>query len=87
MAGLGTDGGAGTGRRSVLDAAAEAGRRSAQVMTGVVLMLVVAAALEGFARQLIDNTPGRLLVGGSMLLFWLAYFFALRTRGEGGESP
>jgi len=75
------------GRRSVLDAAAEAGRRSAQVMTGVVLMLVVAAALEGFARQLIDNTPGRLLVGGSMLLFWLAYFFALRTRGEGGESP
>ena len=75
------------GQRSVMQAAAEAGRRSAQVMTGVVLMLVVAAGLEGFARQLIDDTPGRLLVGGAMLLFWLAYFFALRRRGEGGEAP
>ncbi len=75
------------GQRSVMQAAAEAGRRSAQVMTGVVLMLVVAAGLEGFARQLIDDTPGRLLVGGAMLLFWLAYFFAFRRRGEGGEAP
>jgi len=32
----------------------------AQVMVGVVLMLIVAGLLEGFARQLIDNTAGRL---------------------------
>ena len=75
------------GQRSVMQAAAEAGRRSAQVMTGVVLMLVVAAGLEGFARQQSDDTPGRLLGGGAMLLFWLAYFFAFRRRGEGGEAP
>jgi len=62
--------------RSVLAAAAEAGRRAAQVMAGVVLMLVVAALLEGFGRQLIDNTAGRLSVGGFMLALWLAYFFA-----------
>jgi uncharacterized membrane protein SpoIIM required for sporulation len=64
------------GTRSVLTAAAEAGRRSAQVMAGVVLMLIVAALLEGFARQLVDNTLGRLAIGGFMLAFWLAYFFA-----------
>lgn len=66
------------GTMAVLDAAAAAGRRAAQVMAGVVLMLVVAALLEGFARQLVDSTPSRLGVGGSMLLLWCAYFFAFR---------
>ncbi len=70
------------GERTIMEAAAQAGRRSAQVMTGVVLMLIVAAMLEGFARQLIDNTPGRFVVGGFMLAFWLAYFFAYRGRAE-----
>ena len=63
------------GERPIVQAAAEAGRRAAQVMVGVVLMLIVAAMLEGFARQLINNTPGRLGVGGFMLAFWLLYFF------------
>jgi hypothetical protein len=71
----------------VLQAAAEAGRRAAQVMTGVVLMLVAAAVLEGFARQLIDNTPGRLAVGGGMLAFWLAYFFLFRRKVDGAPTP
>lgn len=68
------------GERTIMEAAAQAGRRAAQVMTGVVLMLVVAAILEGFARQLIDNTPGRFVVGGFMLAFWCAYFFAYRGK-------
>lgn len=66
------------GNRPVLVATAEAGRRSALVMTGVVLMLVVAALLEGFARQLVNETPARFAVGGFMLLAWSAYFFAYR---------
>lgn len=66
------------GNASVVDAAATAGRRAAQVMTGVVLMLVVAAVLEGFARQLVDSTPSRLTVGGFMLVLWTGYFFAFR---------
>jgi hypothetical protein len=45
-------------------------------------MLVFAAVLEGFGRQLIDNTPGRFTVGGFMLAFWLAYFYAFRRRAE-----
>lgn len=74
------------GALSVMQAAAEAGRRASQVMAGVVLMLVVAAMLEGFARQLIDNTPGRLAVGGFMLVFWLAYFLGLGRRTDGGPT-
>ena len=48
--------------------------------------LVVAAMLEGFARQLIDNTPGRFTVGGFMLVFWLAYFFAFRGGGAASRA-
>lgn len=66
------------GNRPVLQATAEAGRRAALVMTGVVLMLVVAALLEGFARQLVDDTFGRFAIGGFMLAGWCAYFFAFR---------
>lgn len=66
------------GNRPVLQATAEAGRRAALVMAGVVLMLVVAALLEGFARQLVDETFGRLAIGGFMLMLWSAYFFAFR---------
>jgi len=66
------------GNRPVLTAVAEAGRRAAVVMTGVVLMLVIAALLEGFARQLVDQTPGRFAIGGFMLLLWCSYFFAFR---------
>lgn len=66
------------GKLGVLASAAQAGRRAAMVMTGVVLMLVIAALLEGFARQLVDTTPGRFAIGGFMLAFWIAYFFAFR---------
>ncbi len=66
------------GKRPVLVAAAQAGQRAALVMTGVVLMLVVAALLEGFARQLVGTTLGRFAIGGFMLAFWCAYFFAFR---------
>jgi uncharacterized membrane protein SpoIIM required for sporulation len=69
------------GQRAVLDAAAEAGRRTATVMTGVVLMLIVAGLLEGFARQLINATAPRLALGGVMLAWWLLYFFAWRGTG------
>lgn len=72
------------GARSVLDAAAEAGRRASQVMAGAVLMLVVAAMLEGFARQLIDDTGGRLGLGLFMLVFWLVWIFGA-GRGQAEE--
>ena len=63
------------GKHSVLASAAAAGRRAATVMVGVELMLLVAGLLEGFARQMIDSTPGRAGVGLAMLAFWLFYIF------------
>lgn len=68
------------GTQAVLDAASAAGRRAATVMIGVVLMLVVAALLEGFARQLLDATAPRLAVGLIMLGFWITYFFVYRRQ-------
>jgi hypothetical protein len=49
-------------------------------------MLVVAGLLEGFARQLIDNTPARLAVGYGILAFWLAYFFLFRRIAVTSET-
>jgi len=66
------------GERAVLDAVGEAGRRAATVMVGVVLMLVVAGMLEGFARQLIEETAARLVLGWSVFALWCGYFFAFR---------
>jgi uncharacterized membrane protein SpoIIM required for sporulation len=67
------------GNQPVLAAASEAGRRGAVVMVGVVIMMVIAAFLEAFPRQLVEGTANRFLIGGSMLAFWLAYFFLYRT--------
>lgn len=68
------------GERPVLEAAGEAGRRAAVVMVGVVLMLIVAAGLEGFARQLVEHTPTRLAIGTFMFLAWTGYFFVFRGK-------
>lgn len=70
----------------LMQAIAQAGRRAAQVMAGVVLMMVIAALLEGYARQLIDHTPGRFVVGGFMLAFWIAYFFAFGRKSDRAPS-
>lgn len=66
------------GEAALLDAAAVAGRRAALVMSGVVLMLIVAAVLEGFFRQLVQNPVGRVAIGSFMLVFWIGYLFAWR---------
>jgi uncharacterized membrane protein SpoIIM required for sporulation len=70
------------GDRSVLAAASASGRRAAQVMAGVVLMLAIAGLLEGYGRQLVEQPMARGAIGGTMLLVWLTYFtFAGRGRG------
>jgi uncharacterized membrane protein SpoIIM required for sporulation len=63
------------GGLSRLDGMAAAGRESGTVMAGVVVMLFVAALLEGFVRQLVTTDWLRFLIGGSMLILWLAYFY------------
>lgn len=72
------------GNRAILTAMAESGRRASQVMAGVVLMLVFAAFLEAFPRQL-ATTDVRAGIGIFMLIFWLSYFFLFRRKPKGGE--
>lgn len=62
------------GVRSRLAAASEAGRRGALVMIGVVIMLLVAGLLEGFARQLITDDAARFAIAAAMFALWVAYF-------------
>ncbi len=63
------------GQKSVMASAAEGGQRAAQVMIGVVMMMIFAALLEAFPRQL-AGTEARAIIGVFMLIFWIAYFFA-----------
>lgn len=74
------------GDRSILLAAQQSGRRAAIVMAGVVIMLVAAAFLEAFPRQLVAATYDRLLIGGTFLALWFAYFFAYNPRNRGEEA-
>ena len=52
------------------------------VMIGVILMLLVAGLLEGFARQLVIDDSARLAVGGFMLALWTLYFTVGGRRGK-----
>lgn len=74
------------GKRSLIEAAAEAGQRAATVMAGVVLMLVCAGLLEGLGRQLIEVTEARYAIGYGVLAFWVLYFFVFRGNRSGSAA-
>lgn len=63
------------GERHRVDAAAEAGRKAALVMGGVVVMLFVAGLLEGFARQMIQLDVARLAIAAASAAIWGVYFY------------
>ena len=68
------------GRYSRMDNLAMHGRLAAQMAVGGVLMLFVAAILEGGFRQLVQSTPLRFAIGFGFGALWLAYFcFSGRT--------
>ena len=52
------------------------------ILGGVVVMMFVAALIEGFGRQLINSDWLRYGIGGTMLVFWLLYFFLPRRAIE-----
>jgi uncharacterized membrane protein SpoIIM required for sporulation len=56
------------------DALRNAGREAAIVGMGCVVMLFVAGLLEGFARQLVQDTATRYAIGVGMFVLWMAYF-------------
>lgn len=70
------------GRKTRMQSMREAGEKAAMVIIGAVVMLFLAALLEGFGRQLINSDTVRYTIAGSSLIFWLGYFY-LPRRGVG----
>jgi hypothetical protein len=52
-------------------------------MGGSVIMLVLAALLEGIGRQTITSDLMRYAIGGTMLAGWLLYFYLPRKTTDG----
>jgi uncharacterized membrane protein SpoIIM required for sporulation len=73
------------GRYPRLTMLSRAGRRAGVAVMGGVLMLIVAGLLEGFGRQLVNDTGARFTIGAAMLIFWGLYF-GLAGR-QAGETP
>lgn len=66
------------GARTRLQAAEHAGREGGLAMIGVVIMLMVAGLLEGFARQLIQLDLARWSIAGVSAVLWAVYFYVRR---------
>ena len=80
------------GNRAIMAAAKSAGVRAAVVMVGVVIMMSLAAVLEGYVRQLVTDTATRFVIGGSIGALWLAYFVGAgrglaAKSGRAGDTP
>ncbi|MFN7054749.1 stage II sporulation protein M [Hyphomonas sp.] len=71
------------GERTRLASARAAGQQAATIAMGCVIMLIFAALLEGFGRQLINSDVIRYIVAGTTLVLWLAYFYLPRRGGPG----
>jgi uncharacterized membrane protein SpoIIM required for sporulation len=66
------------GTRSRIDAMTEAGRKTAVMVTGTIVMLAVAGVLEGVARQLVTDTGVRYAIALAALALWGLYFYLPR---------
>jgi uncharacterized membrane protein SpoIIM required for sporulation len=73
------------GRYSRIENLALHGRQAAQMAVGAVLMLFVAAILEGGFRQLVASTPWRLAIGWGIAALWVVYF-SFSGRGHTDDS-
>lgn len=62
------------GDRTRAEALRHAGRDAVKLALVAAIMLVVAALLEGFARQLVNDTGTRLALGWGIGALWLAWF-------------
>ena len=71
---------------SRLASARRRGLQAGFLMIGAVVMLFLAAALEGFARQMVQPTDQRLLIGLATGTVWVWYFWtAGRPGGQTGQ--
>lgn len=66
------------GRKTRMESMRNAGEKASMVIIGAIVMLFLAALLEGFGRQLINSDTVRYTIAGASLLFWLGYFYLPR---------
>lgn len=66
------------GRKTRMESMRNAGEKASMVIIGAIVMLFLAALLEGFGRQLINSDTVRYTIAGTSLLFWLGYFYLPR---------
>ena len=71
-----------SGTKSRMQSMRDAGNSAALVIIGAVLMLFIAALLEGFGRQLINSDMTRYVIAVTSLIFWLTYFYWPRASEE-----
>ncbi len=69
------------GRHTRLANLALKGRMATRIVMGAVIMFLLAALLEGFGRQLINDPAWRYGIALTTLLFWAGYF-GLAGRGK-----
>jgi len=63
------------GDKRRVDAMAEAGKKAGTIGMGIIVMLFLAALLEGFGRQLINSDMTRYLIATLTGLGWFSYFY------------
>lgn len=69
-------------RRSRLDCLVGRGRDAGPLVLGAIGLLVAAAVIEGYFRQMVTSVPVRYGVAGATAFFWICYF-AIAGRGRG----
>ena len=71
------------GSRTRIDALRFAGRDATKLALIAALMLFIAALLEGFGRQLVQDTNARLIIGWGVGLLWLTWFLFFGRSNHG----
>lgn len=66
------------GAQTRLASARAAGQKAATIAMGCVVMLIIAALLEGFGRQLINSDTLRYVIAGATGVLWMLYFYMPR---------
>ncbi|KCZ97312.1 hypothetical protein HPO_15883 [Hyphomonas polymorpha PS728] len=71
------------GGQTRLASARAAGQKAATIAMGCVVMLIIAALLEGFGRQLINSDLVRYAIAAGTGLLWMLYFYMPRRERHG----
>ena len=65
---------------------ARLGRMAAQIVIGAVVLFLIAALLEGFARQIVTDSVWRAAIAVVALALWIAYFSRAGRGRPGGRG-